>query len=80
MGFAKLSHSLNNKIEATKARAEIAEEVLKVAEERELKLWEELSASCNTIQELEARVAKKKKIIAKRWAYDNLIINPSLFI
>lgn len=42
---------------------------MKVAEEWELKHREELFSSYNIIQELEARVVKKKEIIIKKWAY-----------
>lgn len=67
-GFAQLGHSLNDKVEAIEDWTKVAKEVLKVFEERELKL-QEFSTSQNIIQELEARVAKKKEIIAKRQAY-----------
>lgn len=37
VGFAQLSRSLNIRVEAAEAQAEVIEEFLKVVEERELK-------------------------------------------
>lgn len=65
-GFAQLSRSLNDRVEAAEACIEVAKELLKVAEEQEPKHWEEW-ASCTTIRELEAWVAKE--ISAKRLVY-----------
>lgn len=67
--FAQLSHSLDDKVKVAEARTEIIEKLLKVYEEWEIKFWEELTASLNAIQELEAWVVKKKDIITKRRAY-----------
>lgn len=65
-GFVQHSHSLNDKVEATEAHAKVAEELLKVAKERELKHQEELSSSHNIIWELEAWVVKKRRLLPRR--------------
>lgn len=40
VGFAQLSHSLNDRVEIVEAHAEVTKELLKVMEEQELKYLE----------------------------------------
>lgn len=68
-GFAQLSCSLDDKVKATKDQDKVTKKILKASKEREIKLWVELTASQNAIQELEAWLAKKKEVIAKKRSY-----------
>lgn len=60
---------MDDKVKVVKAQLEVAEELLKAFETLETKLRGELEPSQIAIQELEAWIENKKKMITKKRAY-----------